>query len=166
VQLGVDPVAYRLDYSLEAPQNFVTRRLHLECVGEGWWRCLTLARAGDRAWTCEAEADGDVALDDPGGDTDALSSALDCDLGYSPLTNTMPIRRSGLHRRAGAEDFLMAWVSVPDLGVHAMPQRYEHVRGEADGAVVRYSSANFAAELELDPGGLVVLYPGLARRVS
>ncbi|MDQ3641672.1 MAG: putative glycolipid-binding domain-containing protein [Actinomycetota bacterium] len=28
-QLGVDPVAYRLDYTLDAGDQFVTRRLHV-----------------------------------------------------------------------------------------------------------------------------------------
>jgi hypothetical protein len=76
----------------------------------------------------------------------------------------MPIRRSGLHERAGAADFVMAWVSVPDLQVHASPQRYEHVRPD----VTRFVSldSDFRAELELDADGLVVRYPRLAERVS
>ena len=165
-QLGADPEPFRVDYRLDATDGFVTRELDATSAGEGWRRTLALRHDGSGAWRAEVDEEGAV----PGGPWDGalpdLQEARDIDLEFSPLTNTMPIRRSGLHRRAGAEDFLMAWVSVPDLGVHAMPQRYEHVRGEADGAVVRYSSANFAAELELDPGALVVLYPGLARRVS
>jgi uncharacterized protein len=55
-------------------------------------------------------------------------------------------------------------VSVPDLKVHAAPQRYEHVRP----GVVRFVSldSDFTAELELDGDGLVVRYPGLAERVE
>ena len=76
----------------------------------------------------------------------------------------MPVRRSALHERAGSEDFVMAWVSVPDLRVHASPQRYEHVRP----GVVRYVSldGDFTAELEVDADGLVVRYPRLAERVG
>jgi len=59
---------------------------------------------------------------------------------------------------------------VPDLGLHASRQRYEHVRGGSHGAVVRYldvgAHAGFTSELEVDGDGLVRLYPGLARRVS
>ena len=64
----------------------------------------------------------------------------------------MPVRRSGLHERPGSEDFVMAWVSVPDLRLHASPQRYEHVRP----GVVRYVAldGDFTAELELDDDGL------------
>jgi hypothetical protein len=93
-----------------------------------------------------------------------LDGALDCDLAFSPLTNLMPVRRSGLRELPGSEDFVMAWVSVPDLKVHASPQRYEHVRPD----VVRFLSldGDFTAELELDDDGLVVRYPRLAERVA
>jgi uncharacterized protein len=163
-------VSYRLDYRLEAPDGFITRRLELECAGEGWWRGLTLAHDGGGSWSCEAEAEGDVDLLAPGGHAESLSGALDCDLGFSPLTNTMPIRRHGLHEGNGAHDFLMAWVSVPDLAVHAYAQRYEHLRRDDEGAVVRFLDRGlfdgFVADLELDADGFVAIYPELARRVS
>ena len=56
-----------------------------------------------------------------------VQGALDCDLGLSPLTNFMPIRRRRLLDGGEAHEFLMAWVSVPDLGVHRSEQRYEPV---------------------------------------
>jgi hypothetical protein len=56
----------------------------------------------------------------------------------------------------------MAWVSLPDLKVHRSEQRYEHL---APGRV-RFSSDGFTADLELDADGLVITYPGLARRAS
>jgi hypothetical protein len=83
----------------------------------------------------------------------------------------MPILRSGLHRRPGAENFVMVWVSVPDLSVVASGQRYEHVQSHEDGtSVVRYVDRGvfegFTADLVLDADGFVVLYPELAERVS
>jgi len=62
----------------------------------------------------------------------------------------------------------MAWVSVPDLHVTRSRQRYEHVRADERGATVRFLDVDseFTAELELDPAGLLVFYPGLARRVG
>jgi hypothetical protein len=74
----------------------------------------------------------------------------------------MPVRRHRLHEQPGAVEFAMAWVSLPDLAVHRSMQRYEHL---APGRV-RFSSDGFEADLELDEDGLVVVYPGLARRVS
>jgi hypothetical protein len=169
-QIGVDPLPYRLDYRLDASDGFVTRRLEIEAEGSRWRRRLDLRHDGKGSWTCKATASGKVSLPDPGGPVAPLQGALDCDLGLSPQTNTMPIRRSGLHRRPGSADFLMAWVSVPDLAVLASPQRYEHVRNDADGSVVRYVDRGlfpgFEAEVQVDRRALVVVYPGLARQVK
>ena len=152
VQLGVTPEPYLVEYRLDAPSDWITRRLDVEASGAGWRRSLTLEHDGAGRWTADGERVTDV------------DGALDCDLAFSPLTNLMPVRRSALHQRAGSEDFVMAWVSVPDLRVHASPQRYEHVRP----GVVRYVArdGDFTAELELDDDGLVVRYPRLAERVG
>jgi hypothetical protein len=168
-QLGVDPLPYRLDYELDASDDFMTRSLELEAAGTGWTRTLRLERDGG-VWRAEAGAEGDAPLPPGGGEVGGLGEAFDCDLGFSPLTNMMPIRRHGLHEGEGSADFLMAWVSVPELGLHASRQRYEHVRREGDGAIVRFLDLGlfegFTAELELDADGLVRVYPGLARRVE
>jgi hypothetical protein len=165
-QLGVEPLPYRADYWLDAGENLVTRLLEVEAKGEGWARRLRISHNGEGEWRCETEEEGDVGLPPAGGDVAALTGALDCDLAFSPLTNLMPIRRHGLHEHSGTADFLMAWVSVPDLGVRPSRQRYEHVRIDAGRAVVRYSSGSFVSDLEVDGDGLVVVYPQLARRVD
>ena len=165
-QVGADPLPYRADYRLDASNGFVTVRLEVVAEGTGWRRELDLVHDGRGAWTCRAAAYGEVELPAPGGDAATLRGALDCDLGLCPLTNVMPIRRSGLDRRPGAEDFLMAWVSVPDLAVHASAQRYEHVRPGVVRYVDRGTFDGFRAELELDGDGLVERYPELAERVA
>jgi hypothetical protein len=168
-QLGVDPLPYRLDYELDASDGFVTRTLEVEAAGGGWTRSLRLERDGG-VWRCEPGEEGEADLPPAGGTVEGLGDALDCDLGFSPLTNMMPVRRHALHEQPGAFDFVMAWVSVPDLGLHASRQRYEHVRRHEDGATVRFVDLGlfegFTAELELDPDGLIRIYPGLARRVE
>jgi hypothetical protein len=171
-QLAIDPLPYRLDYRLDASgEGYVTRSLRLEAVGEGWERQLRLERDPGGEWTAEVGGEGEADLPAPGGDTSGLGDALDIDLGFSPLTNSMPVLRHGLHRREGEVDFVMAWISVPDLSIHALPQRYRHVGGAEGGSTVRYASVEdgretFTADLELDPNALVRHYPGLARRVS
>jgi hypothetical protein len=171
-QIASTPVAYRLDYRLDACDNFRTRTLEIEVTGRGWSRDLALRRNGEGSWICDVRSQGSVALlPAPGDDLSSLDGALDCDLGLSPLTNAMPILRDGLHKGAGARDFLMAWVSVPDLAVVPSAQRYEHVERRADGSsVVRYIDRGevegFTADLELDADGLVVVYPGLAERID
>jgi hypothetical protein len=169
-QLGATPIPYRLEYDLDAAEGFVTRSLHVEATGDAWARRLRLSHDGDGGWHAETEGDGHPSLPPAGGDANALEGALDCDLAFSPLTNVMPIRRHGLHEGPDRVEFLVAWVSVPDLGIHPSRQRYEHVRRDPEGAVVRFTelgvTPGFEAELALDPDGLVVLYPDLARRVD
>jgi uncharacterized protein len=171
-QLGVDPLPYRLDYTLDATgRGFATRTLRLETRGSGWERRLRLERDESGEWGADVGGEGELELPAPGGDVSPLMGAIDCDLGFSPLTNTMPVRRHDLHRRAGEVEFLMAWVSVPDLSVHAMPQRYTHLERTQDGAIVRYQSLErgevvFTSDLELDGEGFVRLYPQLARRLG
>ncbi|MGY1625002.1 putative glycolipid-binding domain-containing protein [Geodermatophilus sp. SYSU D00965] len=166
VQLGAAPAPYRLDHRLETGPGWVTRALELTAEGAGWRRWARLARHEAGGWTYRSGTEGEVALPDPVCDTRAIGAALDCDLGFSPLTNTMPVLRHGLHRCSGAVDLTMAWVSVPDLAVRASSQRYEHVRTTSHGAVVRFSSGSFAADLLLDEDGFVLDYPQLARRVT
>jgi hypothetical protein len=170
IQLGANPVPYRVDYELDAPERFLTRRFEVRSAGTGWSRRIELTHDGDGRWTCAAEHDGDVELPPPGVDAETLCDARDCDLGLSPLTNFMPVRRHALHEHEGSANFVMAWVSVPDLEVFASAQRYAHVRGEGSTSVVRFVDrgrfAGFTADLELDSDGLVVVYPDLARRIS
>ncbi len=127
--------AYRLEYELDVGPGWVTRRLRVRC--------------------------GDRALDlDP-----SEHDALDCDLGLSPLTNTMPIRRHELLAPdARPVEIVAAWVSVPDLEVHRSPQRYEPI----DAGRVRYVAldGDFTAVLDVDPDGLVRAYEHLAVRTA
>lgn len=168
-QLGVDPLPYRLEYELDTTAGWETHRLQVRSSGAGWIREIDLRHDGAGRWRCDATATGDVpGLAEPGGDTDALRGAIDCDLGASPLTNLMPVCRHALHLHEGEHDLLMVWIDPPSLAVTPSRQRYEHVRRGEGGSVVRYvdGDGSFRADLELDGDGLVVAYPGLARRVA
>ncbi len=167
-QLGADPLPYRLDYELETVAGWVTSRLDVRASGEGWSRRLVLRRDADGAWSIDAEATGAPDLALPGGEAHQFAGALDIDLGRSPLTNTMPVRREGL-LAGGRHEFLMAWISVPDLRVTAARQAYEHVRIEPGaGATIRFRGldSDFNSVLRFDDEGLITDYPQLARRVA
>ena len=173
--IGRTPIPYRLDYELETGPEFLTRRLRVRSHGSGWRRHLDLRRADDGTWTADASVVGEPIeltgsdLADPGASAATLADlagALDCDLGECPVTNTMPVLRRGLLLPSEPVDFVMAWVSVPDLAVHRSDQRYTHVDATDDGgAVIRYESGRFRADVVFDADGLVVDYPGLGRRL-
>jgi hypothetical protein len=167
VALGSEPVPYRLEYSLATSEEFVTRALKVISTGAGWRRELSLERdSASGTWSCTTQSSGDVDLPPPGGDLTALSVALDCDLGLSPLTNSMPVLRHALHTGSVPRqiDFLMAWVAVPALSVTPSPQRYTS-RGPG---IVRYSSldSDFVADINFDQHGIVLDYPEIARTIN
>jgi uncharacterized protein len=60
----------------------------------------------------------------------------------------------------------MAWVSVPDLTVHAPEQTYTHLGRTERGGRVRFASGGYCSDVEFDEDGLVTDYPGLARRLT
>jgi hypothetical protein len=152
VAIGSAPAPYRLDYSLVADKGFVTAGLRVEARGEGLHNTIDLWRSEEGRWRVD------------GRDLPELDDALDCDLGLSPLTNSMPVLRHGLLAGTGSVELLMAWVSVPDLSVHASPQRYT---GLGD-RIVRFDSLDdpFTADITFGENGLVLDCPGIGRRLN
>jgi hypothetical protein len=168
--IGFEPEPYRLEYSLRTASGFVTGSVVVAAYGDGWARRLELSHGGDGAWTARASQEGAAGLPLAGGDTSGLTGALDVDLGLSPLFNSMPVLRHRLHDAGGTVDFLMAWISVPDLSVHPSPQRYRHLeRRDTGGRLVRFEAAgegaDFVEDITFDADGLVIDYPGIGTRV-
>ena len=83
----------------------------------------------------------------------ALKGCTDVDLGCSPSTNTLPIRRMRLGVGA-SHKIQAAWVQFPELTVVKAAQTYARL----DEFTYRYSSGDFAAELTIDDDGLVTAY--------
>ena len=170
VAIGAEPAPYLLRYALQTAEDYLTTHVSVEVAGDGWKRTLDLRRA-DGKWRAEVNQSGDgPGLPEPGGAVDQFDAALDPDLGLSPLFNTMPLLRHGIHHGESAEDFLMLWISVPDLSLHASPQRYTHL-GSDDGLhLVRFEAVgegeDFVADVQFDEDGLVLDYPGIARRIQ
>lgn len=152
--MGLRPEPYWLSYELETDGGYATRTLAVTSHTVDGTYDLELRRDERSRWT----ANGQVVLE--------LDGALDCDLGMSPLTNSMPVLRHQLHRNEGHQDFLMAFVPVPTLAVRPSLQSYTHVTPLLAGARLAYSSGNYRSELDFDADGLVVHYEGLATRVQ
>ena len=87
-----------------------------------------------------------------------LDGTTDIDLGFTPATNTLPIRR--LHLAVGASHTIQAaWVRFPELSVAKAAQTYTRL----DEFTYRYESGTFSAELVVDDDGLVAGYAGWRR---
>jgi hypothetical protein len=130
---------YELFYELETSAGYITQRLSVS-VTDG--PAVTLER----------------------GRSPELEGIADCDLGFSPLTNAMPVLRSRLEGGDEAFEIDVAWISVPDLTVHRDHQVYEPLGGDR----LRFSSpeADFEREITLTPAGFVLAYPDIGRLVG
>jgi hypothetical protein len=90
----------------------------------------------------------------------AVHGCIDVDLGFSPSTNLLPIRR--LNLRIGEQAAVRAaWVRFPELTVEVLEQTYARLSEET----YAYESAGgtFRRELTVNETGFVVEYPGLWR---
>jgi hypothetical protein len=167
--LAATPVPYACRYELVTDDDWATTRCEVTVEGAGFTRSVRLERAAGR-WRVTATEQGslDAALvaarharvDQPGCEEPGLlSEARDVDLGGSPLTNTLPIRRLRLLAEPGRTHTVdVALVLVPSLEVVPSTQTY---RAREDG-IVEFTSGSFHAELTVDERGYVRHYPGLA----
>ena len=94
---------------------------------------------------------------------ESVRGCLDVDLGWSPSTNTLPIRRLKLEVGAGSGPLTMAWVRFPELTVEPLAQEYQRLTERT----YRYASrgGSFTAELGVDEQGLVAAYEGVWQQV-
>jgi hypothetical protein len=97
-----------------------------------------VARTAKGVWTVDGVARRD------------LKGCVDVDLGCSPSTNTLPLRRLHLGI-GGASTIQAAWVRFPELTVHKTAQTYTRV----DEFTYRYASGTYEGELVVDDDGVV-----------
>jgi len=145
--LGSDAgVPIRIEYRVQAAGTGHTAAVHVRQTHGFSQRTLTLERTAKGAWT----VDGVAAA--------ALKGCSDVDLGCSPSTNTLPIRRLRLGI-GKSETIRAAWVRFPELTVEKAAQTYERL----DEDTYRYTSGTFSAELVVDEDGLVARYAAWER---
>jgi hypothetical protein len=150
--LGADesgPV--RAMYRLDLDRTWVVRELAVRWSTSTTTERLRVQRDASGAWRVNGELRPD------------LERCIDVDVAWSPLTNTLPIRRTslGLGERC---DLSVAYIAPPKLEVAPDGQRYTRLGlGEW-----RYESleSDFSAEITVDEDGLVIDYPPLFRRVA
>ena len=99
-----------------------------------------------------------------GQEAPAVRGAIDVDLGWSPSTNTLPIRRLRFEVGQSSGVFTAAWVRFPELTLEPLPQEYRRLSEREYLYMSRGGS--FQARLLVDDDGLVVDYEGFWQRVT
>ena len=152
---------FTASYRLDAGDGGRVRRLAVTSATAERERYLTLNRTDDGFWLL------DTGL---GGGRLDVAGAVDVDLAFSPLFNTVPIRRLGLHRAPGDHVLSMVFVALPELTVEVVEQRYRALSPLGQGeqpeeATVGFAWDAFTADLVVDADGVVSSYPGVASRI-
>ena len=151
-QEGVE--AYSASYSLATDEAGVVQRLTVRTTRAKGEQHVTLTRSEEGIWLVD-HGQGAARTN--------FGGALDADLEFSPLFNALPVRRLGLHHAAAKHDLAMVFVSLPSLEVSRVSQAYRTL-SLREPTMIGISSDSFEAELTVDADGLVLDYPGLARR--
>jgi uncharacterized protein len=144
----IDRRPCKLDYTIQCDEEWRTEEVALD----GWF--------GSELVRHEIKVDSRRHWYFNGAERPELDGCFDIDLGFSPLTNTLPIRRLNLKIGALAP-VCAAWVPVPGFDLRPLEQIYRRL----DVTRYRYESSGgrFVADLEVDEEGFVIEYPGFWR---
>jgi uncharacterized protein len=88
----------------------------------------------------------------------AVASCVDIDLGFTPATNMLAVRRLGLGVGEQAEA-PAAWLALPSLKLRVLPQTY--LRSTKDEYDYEAPTVGYKGTLRVSSLGAVVRYPGL-----
>jgi hypothetical protein len=133
-------IPVRIEYRVLADGSGATA-VHVRDLRGFVQRTLTLERDTRGNWTLDGTAQR------------SLKGCTDVDLGCSPSTNSLPIRRLGLGV-GRSRTIRAAWVRFPELTVEKVAQTYRRL----DEFSYRYASDTYEAELIVDDDGVVARY--------
>ncbi|HEU5432071.1 MAG TPA: putative glycolipid-binding domain-containing protein [Thermomicrobiales bacterium] len=161
VLLAEDGVPVEIAWAVDADVAWRTTAARIDIQGAA--RDTFVVRVeesnGDRRWRLARGHGDDLG---PAALLPAANGRLDIDLGFTPATNTLPIRRLALPIGDGA-DVTAVWFRWPERVFKPLVQRYERHAPDR----WRYLSATgFAADLSVDDLGLVVDYGAIWRQVA
>jgi hypothetical protein len=138
----------RIRYAIECDPEWRTRSALVEGQAGGAPIGFALAADGAGQWTRD------------GAPLPELSGSLDVDLGFTPATNTLPIRRLALAIGESAP-VRSAWLRFPELRLEPLEQTYTRDAEQCFRYRALVDGEPFIARLDTDVFGRVVRYEGL-----
>ena len=137
-------------YEIVCDRSFRTRQANVSVCDVTGERTLQIATENGRWY-------------ENGRENKTVIGAVDIDLGWSPSTNTLPIKRLKLAIGQTSGEFIAAWVRFPDLTLQPLLQEYVRLADRQ----YQYSSRSgaFIAKLLVDDHDLVLDYEGYWQRV-
>jgi uncharacterized protein len=152
---------FTASYRLVVGSGGELQRLSITSATATRERHLTINRTDDGFWLLDTGGSG------TGGRPDDFGGALDVDLAFSPMLNSVPIRRLDLHRTPAEHTLPTVYVSLPEMQVSRVTQTYRTISPLDDSghALIEFRRADLTVELVVDEDGVVASYPGLATRL-
>jgi hypothetical protein len=139
----VDEKPVRIAYRIACDRQGLTQTVAVDAGGGLGAHHIRLAVDEQRTWTWN------------GNELPGCKGCSDVDLGFSPATNSLPIRRLNLNP-GESQTLTAAWVRFPQFDVIAFPQRY--TRLEQNRYLFESLLDDFKAELVVDELGIVQQY--------
>ncbi|WP_299843074.1 putative glycolipid-binding domain-containing protein [uncultured Paracoccus sp.] len=136
----------QIAYEVSAGEDWITRSARI------------MGRVGKRAFSLSIHRDAMGNWRVNGEALPEVTGLADIDLGFTPATNTLPIRRLRGARQESA-DLAAAWLDPGDWQVKPLPQHYE-VRDDGRWSY-RSPGHGFETEMTIDGDGLITDYPPL-----
>lgn len=152
---------WRLSGELEVDETEVHAQLAYVIDCDRSWRtrrATVTGSAAERAVRFVLAADGNGHWKLDGAPLPAVDGALDVDLGFTPATNLLQLRRIALREGEG-KDVPVAWLNVGDGTLSLLRQRYE--RRTARTYWYEAPRFEYAAMLDVDDTGFPKRYPDL-----
>ncbi|MFL1675517.1 putative glycolipid-binding domain-containing protein [Paenibacillus dendritiformis] len=132
-----------VEYTVSCDPDGCTREVYVRYEEPHQTRTLRLQRDDQNHWTVNGEP------------RDDLSGLKDIDIGVTPSTNVLPIRRMKL--AAGEAAAVTAvWICFPQLTVQPLKQSYERLEDNA--YLYRSIASGYTARLEVDDNGIALVY--------
>jgi hypothetical protein len=147
-----------VEYEVHCDEGWRTHRVQVKRSIGAEVRDLSLTVEAHGVWRLSGDERPGQVFDrqfdrQPGRRSD-LGDCVDVDLGITPATNTLPIRRLNLAIGQG-QDVTAAWIKFPDLTLEPLRQRYTRL---SDNRYRYESGTGFSTEIVVDELGLVVDY--------
>ncbi|MED5017310.1 putative glycolipid-binding domain-containing protein [Paenibacillus chibensis] len=133
-----------VDYSVICDESGNTVEVDIDYIRQHEVQTMRLRKDAEHRWT----RDG-IPLPE-------LDGLLDIDIGATPSTNVLPIRRLGLKVGDSAE-VTAAWVRFPEFDVMPLQQIYTRLQ---DGEYEYRSVSGYTALLKTDAEGIIHEYEG------
>ena len=145
-----DSQPLEVTYDIRCGADWAAKAIEIEQAWGGSTRRLRMARA-ENGWVIDGAPDP------------RLAGCAEVDIGLTPSTNALAIRRLGL-AVSETRDITAAWVKLPALTVEPSHQRYERLRPHD----YRYTNldSGFTAVVTVDALALPVTYEGVWARIA